>query len=223
MLFMGEYETGLCVYTGTRSQRLPGFLLLLSAALLYQYPFPAAAADTRPQPLSALCNTTTNPTLCLSTLSSYPSSQPSALLQDLTDYVVSAALVQVNRTYWIGERDKVASEKSTLQDCLELLDDSLDGLNRSANRLRHLDAGAPPDSLRAQVMDVRVWLSASLTYLETCWDELADPKAAAVKKRLSKASQGVVEPLLSIALCLAQTLQQQGGASTSYALPRHPP
>ncbi|MCO5610672.1 hypothetical protein L7F22_064913 [Adiantum nelumboides] len=202
-------------------------LLALLAALYCSLAF---ADDDPPfHSLTSLCNTTTYPSLCLSTLSSFPSSQPSAYLQNLTAFVVSSALLQLNRSYSIAQGldhhiSDVASRdnsSATLQDCLGLMDESRDGLQSSVDRLSHLDEGAPPATLSTQVMDVRVWLSASLTELDTCWDELADPSVAELRARLEQAGQEYLEPLLSVALSLAQTLHQPGGASTLYALPVH--
>ncbi|MCO5558372.1 hypothetical protein L7F22_011954 [Adiantum nelumboides] len=197
-------------------------------ALLYLQAASATLAEgsDKTQSLTTLCNATTNLALCISTLSSFrPSTQPSAPLQNLTAFVVSAAIRQLNRSHAIGHglaqgSHKSVSDKGILQDCLELMDDSRDELLRSVQRLSHLDAKAPLDTLGGQVMDVRVWLSSSLSDLSTCWDELADAKAAQLRASFHGAGQEQVEPLLSIALTLAERLEQPGGAATFYTLPR---
>lgn len=205
-------------------------LVLLHIALFTFHLAKAAAApatNQQPQPVAALCNSTTNARLCLVTLSKYPSSKPSVHLQDLTAYVVAQALVEVNRTYTIGKQlaahEDAAGDKFTLQDCLELLDDAVERLKSSVNGLSKLNASSKlPGSLRGQIMDVRVWLSSSYTDLDTCWDELSDPKLVAPFKTSLGIINQKIEPLLAIALSLAQTLEGEGGVSTSYALPRQP-
>ncbi|KAH6555627.1 hypothetical protein KP509_1Z215200 [Ceratopteris richardii] len=174
-------------------------------------------------PIESLCNTTNNASLCMSILSRYPASSPSAKLQSLTAFIVDLALVEVHSSYLVAqgllhENNAPTNGKSTLQDCLEQMSDCRDSLKQSKRRLQHLDGHNPPLMVTAQVMDVRVWLSASLTYMETCWDELADPSAALLKSLLRGSTQNKVEPLLSMALKLSETLQQPGGTSIAYAL-----
>ncbi|KAH7433868.1 hypothetical protein KP509_07G089900 [Ceratopteris richardii] len=158
----------------------------------------------------------------MSILSRYPASSPTTNLQNLTAFVVDLALLDVNSTYLasqslLHENDAPTNDKSTLQDCLEQMSDCQDGLKQSIRRLRHLDGHDPPLTVSGQVMDVRVWLSASLTYMETCWDELADPRAALLKTLLRGAAQNKVEPLLSMALSFSERLQQPGATSIVYA------
>ncbi|KAH6558950.1 hypothetical protein KP509_1Z036600 [Ceratopteris richardii] len=123
-------------------------------------------------PKESLCNTTNNASLSMSILSRYPASAPSAKLQSLTAFIVDLALVEVHSSYLVAqglldENSAPTNGKSTLQDCLEQMSDCRDSLKQSKRRLQHLDGHNPPLMVTAQVMDVRVWLSASLTYMET--------------------------------------------------------
>ncbi|KAH7433866.1 hypothetical protein KP509_07G089800 [Ceratopteris richardii] len=176
-----------------------------------------------PVPMRYLCNTTNNASLCMSVLSRYSASPPFTHLQNLTAFVLDLALAYVNSSYSraqgvFQEDDALSDGKSTLQDCLELMSDCRDGLKQSMRTLQHLNGQGSTSMVGGQVMDVRVWLSASLTYMETCWDELADSKAAHLRSVLHGAARNSVEPLMAMALSLGETLQKPGAASTIYSL-----
>jgi pectinesterase inhibitor-like protein len=164
--------------------------------------------------LESLCNSTQDSGFCVETLGSYPRSEgeTAASLTDLTGYVVSAAMDAVNRTYDLGRdlfeaRNGTKGELAVLQDCVELLDQSMDSLKDSRDLLRHLDVAS-----RGKVMDVRVGLSAAYTDQDTCWDEFGDLGGGKVADRMSKEG-GSIAPLLSLALSFALTVQNHSPAT----------
>eukprot|EP00250_Pteridium_aquilinum_P033114 c5211_g1_i1 orf=191-1099(+) len=174
---------------------------------------PSPSTPVQGQSLASLCNTTEQSQLCLTTLSEYPSEEPTAALQDLTAYVAGIALTYVNQTYILAVNLSRAGngsggEKAVLQDCMELLDQARDGLNDSMNRLTHLDANG---DVRAQVMDVQVWMSSSYTEQDTCWDGFEDIEGG-VKDQMIKAGQPIA-PLIAMALSFAKTLKEVGFSS----------
>ncbi|KAH7388181.1 hypothetical protein KP509_16G062400 [Ceratopteris richardii] len=184
-----------------------------------------AAPSTSALPLNSVCSNVGNSSLCLSVLSSYSSPQPFTHLQDLTAFVVSLSLTQVNASYslarYVSLEDGASVDyRMTLEDCLELMDDSRTSLQGALEGLIALATSAKGSAIRRQVVDVRVKLSESLTYMETCWEELAENKGSKLDSLLHHAGQPEVEPLISMALSLAEKLQQPGGTSALYDLPQ---
>lgn len=141
-------------------------------------------------------------------------------MQDLTAYVVGAALNLVNESYTLAVNlsqggNGSRGEKAALQDCLELLDQARDGLNDSINRLSHLDTHADGKVVKGQVMDVQVWMSSAYTDEDTCLSGFDDVEGP-IKGEMVRAGQPI-EPLIAMALSFAKTLQEVG-LSTFYAL-----
>ncbi|KAH6555144.1 hypothetical protein KP509_1Z278600 [Ceratopteris richardii] len=178
--------------------------------------------SNRSQGLSvfSLCNSTDQSKLCLEVLSDFPSSQPVVSLLDLTTFVAGRALAKLNETYALamnlsrsGEGNQ--HEKAALQDCLELFDEARDGLVDSIDKLSHMKAGEDPKLAQKDVMDVRVWLSASNTQQDTCWEGFDGIKGKIKDKLLQ--SGNLVAPRISIGLDLAQILQEVG-LSTYYKM-----
>ncbi|KAH7279543.1 hypothetical protein KP509_37G023700 [Ceratopteris richardii] len=168
----------------------------------------------------SLCNSTDQSKLCLEVLSDFPSSQPVVSLLDLTTFVAGRALAKLNETYALamnlsrsGEGNQ--HEKAALQDCLELFDEARDGLVDSIDKLSHMKAGEDPKLAQKDVMDVRVWLSASNTQQDTCWEGFDGIKGKIKDKLLQ--SGNLVAPRISIGLDLAQILQEVG-LSTYYKM-----
>ncbi|XP_057774220.1 probable pectinesterase/pectinesterase inhibitor 61 [Salvia miltiorrhiza] len=157
-------------------------LLMIAATLMVVSAVSAAVAvvirhkgeskvqNRRPsQAMSRACSRTLYPSLCLNSLLDFPG----ALTADekaLVHISLNLTLQKVGRSLYVSsEITNLAMDphvRSAYDDCLELLDHSVDLLSRSLT-----SAAEPPGSTQ----DVLTWLSAALTNQDTCregFDEL---------------------------------------------------
>lgn len=170
------------------------------------------SSSSSPLP-SASCKTTPYPQLCSHILSS---SSPSAPLNRQIAVVSSFALGLTNTTYHMAlhasrltPHSAPAAYAGALQDCIDLMDNSMQQLRLSISRLSHLNpAGSTVRALRAQVMDAQVSLSASFTFQDTCSDELRQHDTTPATAQLLQKG-GDITRAVNVALALAQTLQHR--------------
>lgn len=172
----------------------------------------SGSSSSSPSP-SAACKTTPYPQLCSRILSS---SSPSTPLNRQIAVVSSFALGLTNTTYHMAlhvsrltPHSAPAAYSGALQDCIDLMGNSMDQLRLSISRLSHLNpAGSTMRELRAQVMDAQVALSASFTFQDTCSDELRQHDTTpATAQLLTKG--GDITRAVNVALALAATLQHR--------------
>ncbi|CAN0922536.1 Probable pectinesterase/pectinesterase inhibitor 34 [Linum grandiflorum] len=132
------------------------------------------------QAISRTCTKTRYPALCVNSLTEFPGSL-TADEGDLVHISFNMTLQHLNRALYLSSSmssslptdDELA--RSAYDDCLELLDDSIDALSRS------LSAVAVGGGGGATTTDVSTWLSAALTNQDTCAEGLADVKSGAAK------------------------------------------
>lgn len=171
----------------------------------------AASSSSSPSP-EGTCKTTPYPQLCLQILSSSPHSS----LHRQICVVSSVALSLTNASYHLALHVSHATPQSApaayagvLQDCIDLMGNSMDQLRLSIARISHLDpAGSPEPALHAQVMDAQVSLSASFTFQDTCSDELQQHDTTPATAQLLKQGDAIGR-VVSVALSLAATLQHR--------------
>ncbi|CAI0541455.1 unnamed protein product [Linum tenue] len=188
----------------------------VSAALLVAARNRAAAGPDptrhrRPtQAISRACGKTRYPQLCVNSLVEFPGSL-TADDQDLVHISFNMTLQRLSRALYLSSTAMMASylpagglDRAAYDDCLELLDDSVDALSRS------LSAVAPPEGgaggiggvggVSASTTDVATWLSAALTNQDTCAEGLADVKSGPVKEEMERKLKDLTE---LISNCLA--------------------
>ncbi|XP_041998667.1 probable pectinesterase/pectinesterase inhibitor 34 [Salvia splendens] len=122
--------------------------------------------------ISYACGRTRYPTLCVNSLLDFPGAA-SASGKDLVHISVNMTLRKFGRAlYSVAEISNLKMDprvRSAYDDCLELLDDSVDLLARS------LTTVAPAGSSGGgSTQDVLTWLSASLTNQDTCTDGFSE-------------------------------------------------
>ncbi|CAN6451272.1 unnamed protein product [Victoria cruziana] len=154
------------------------FLLLLLAVVLAvtlsRKAKRASAHDSEAAPaisklISSACQHTLYPSICESSLLSSTLAQPQS--SQLLDMSFRVALDEVDRVRSLSrnlsQNGQVSSQypSSGMDDCAELLDDTMEQLADSADRK---DTAAEDD--------VRTWLGAALTNLDTCIDGIDDLK-----------------------------------------------
>ncbi|KAI3866828.1 hypothetical protein MKX03_006718 [Papaver bracteatum] len=163
-------------------------------------------STTTPQPLSLLhhrkltqetktaitesCSKTQYPTLCINTLLTHPSdsvlnniNRPSGL--SLVQISVNETLNRVGKALYsastISNVEMDTRVRSAYEDCLELLDDSMDQLSLSLNSV-----GSSSPSNKHTLDDVMTWLSSALTNHDTCTEGFEDVKVGYVKDHMEE-------------------------------------
>ncbi|KAJ7956020.1 21 kDa protein-like [Quillaja saponaria] len=146
------------------------FLLLISCAA-------AARKHDAPQDLvRSSCVHASYPNLCLRTLSSYagPANTPKELAQAAVNVSLSRARrvsnflksqvtspVEIQNGSAARKRQRVA-----LSDCVEQMSESVEELSETLDELKHLRV----ETFRFQMDNAETWVSAALTYDDTCLD-----------------------------------------------------
>lgn len=127
------------------------------------------------QAMSRTCSRTRYPTLCVNSLLDFPGSTTATDI-DLVHISVNMTLQHFGRALYtsaeISNLQMDTRVRAAYEDCLELLEDSVDQLSRS------LTSVAPPPERTAQPVgstsDVLTWLSAALTNQDTCAEGFSD-------------------------------------------------
>uniref|UniRef100_A0A2P2J6L2 pectinesterase n=1 Tax=Rhizophora mucronata TaxID=61149 RepID=A0A2P2J6L2_RHIMU len=128
------------------------------------------------QAISKTCGRTLYPNLCVNTLLDFPGSTV-ASERDLVHISLNMTLQHFNRALYLSSAisylnmDKLS--RSAYEDCLELLDDSVDALSRSLSIVAP-QADGRLRSVSGSSQDVVTWLSSALSNQDTCTEGLAD-------------------------------------------------
>lgn len=145
------------------------------------------------QAIARTCSKTQYPSLCVNSLLDFPGAL-TASDTDLIHISVNVTLQKFGRALYtatdISNLPMSALERSAYEDCLELLDESVELLSRSLNSV---SGGGG----RAQ--DVQTWLSAALTNQDTCTEGLFDTNGH-VKNQMSARLKNLSE---LVSNCLA--------------------
>ncbi|KAG4136597.1 hypothetical protein ERO13_D07G016400v2 [Gossypium hirsutum] len=180
------------------------FFLLFFTPFLYSA---AAPNHNAPQDLvRSSCINASYPSLCLRTLSSY--SGPTGTPRDLAQAAVKVGLARALKasTYLkTSLTGKSERERAALSDCVEQMAESVDELSKTLSELKHLRG----ETFEFQMSNARTWVSAALTYEDTCIDgfEGVDRKVKGdVKKKITN-----VAMVTSNALYLIRRLDESGG------------
>lgn len=129
---------------------------------------PESAIHRKPtQAISRTCSKTRYPDLCVNSLLDFPGSL-TASERDLVHISFNMTLQRLSKALYfssgISYLQMDPRVRSAYDDCLELLDDSVDSLSRSLVSV----------SSTTSTQDVLTWLSAALTNQDTCEEGFAD-------------------------------------------------
>jgi pectinesterase inhibitor-like protein len=117
------------------------------------------------QAISKACSKTRFPALCVSSLLDFPGSM-TASESDLVHISFNMTLLHLDKALYLSSGISYVNmetrERSAFDDCLELLEDSIDALTRS------LSTVSPSSGGGGSPEDVVTWLSAALTNQDTC-------------------------------------------------------
>ncbi|KAI4307114.1 hypothetical protein L6164_030334 [Bauhinia variegata] len=126
------------------------------------------------QAISQTCSKTRFPSLCVNSLLDFPGST-NASEQDLVHISFNMTLQHFSKALYSSTGISYAQMdqyvRSAYEDCLELLEDSVDALSRSLTSVAPLDGGNNPGG---STQDVLTWLSAALTNQDTCAEGFSD-------------------------------------------------
>ncbi|KAJ6340635.1 hypothetical protein OIU77_008406 [Salix suchowensis] len=179
----------------------------VSAALLLGIPTrasgqPQASSLTHRKPTQAIsktCSKTRFPSLCVSSLLNFPGSTR-ASESDLVHISFNMTLQHFSKALYLSSAISYVNMgtrvRSAFDDCLELLDDSIEALSRSLSTVapsngRGAGGGSPAD--------VVTWLSAALTNQDTCTEGF-DGVNGAVKNQMTEKLKDLTE---LVSNCLA--------------------
>ncbi|GFY84080.1 plant invertase/pectin methylesterase inhibitor superfamily [Actinidia rufa] len=162
-----------------------------------------AAGGSAPKPsvaISRTCSRTRYPNLCVNSLVDFPGAL-SASERDLVPISVNVTLRRfghaLSLSSEINNLDMDVYLRSAYEDCLELLEDSVDHLSRSLTSI------SPDSESSGSTQDVVTWLSAALTNQDTCTDGLGEVKGE-IKDQMDEKLTNLLE-LASNSLAIYST------------------
>lgn len=147
----------------------------------------AAHAHAYAHPLiKSSCSATLYPELCFSALSAAPAAAMSKMNspKDVIQLSLNLTITAVQHNYFaikklITTRKSTLTkrEKTSLHDCLEMVDETLDELYKTDHELRDYPAAANNKSIAEQADELKILLSAAMTNQETCLDGFSHDRA----------------------------------------------
>ncbi|MCL7039755.1 hypothetical protein MKW94_010253 [Papaver nudicaule] len=168
--------------------------------------------------ISDSCSKTQYPTLCINTLLTHPSDSVLNNINSknglsLVQISVNATLNRVGKALYgastISNVDMDTHVRSAYEDCLELLDDSMDQLSLSLNSV-----GSSSPSNKHTLDDVMTWLSSALTNHDTCTEGFEDVKYGYVKDHMDEQLKDLSQ-LVSNCLALFAVSSKSSAAKSS--------
>ncbi|KAK4432759.1 Pectinesterase 3 [Sesamum alatum] len=175
--------------------------------------------------VKSTCAATLYPELCVSTINA-AATAASAAIKSSKDVLITAlnyTIYTVERNYFTvkkierSRKSLTTREKGALHDCLEMIDDTLDELRRSAAELK--DYGFKNYSLAGHKENLLTLLSAAQTNQESCLDGFSHDKADKVVRRALIAGQMHVFRLVSNVMAIIKNLTDTEMAKNSYSSP----
>ncbi|GLJ16606.1 hypothetical protein SUGI_0284810 [Cryptomeria japonica] len=120
-----------------------------------------------------VCNKTLHPKECVSTLAAVEGANP----KDFAHITVKESLYRLQKAYRTSleaapQENAESPELMASEDCDYLFEEALDHINRSLAEMGGLDVNPS----KAQVNNVKTWLSAALTDVETCLDSFRETR-----------------------------------------------
>ncbi|XP_010258716.1 PREDICTED: putative pectinesterase/pectinesterase inhibitor 28 [Nelumbo nucifera] len=124
--------------------------------------------QTSMKAIKAICQPTDYKETCIKSLSSAAgnTTDPKDLVKIAFKIATKQIKEAVNRSVVLKELEKDPRASKALANCRELMDYAIDELNSSFDELGSIDIDDIDDALE----NLKIWLSASLTYQETCLD-----------------------------------------------------
>ncbi|XP_074561857.1 putative pectinesterase/pectinesterase inhibitor 28 [Curcuma longa] len=164
--------------------------------------------STSQKNIQAFCQPTDYQQTCESTLSSVAgnNTEPKDLVNLVFNVTVNHIKEAFEHSTTLQEAAKDPRTSEALENCRELLDYAVDDLRNSVNRLDDFSL----EKIDKFIDDLKVWISASITYQETCLDgfEEADTDAAASMRKALNSSAELSSNVLAIVTNFGDTLDK---------------
>ncbi|CAK9145603.1 unnamed protein product [Ilex paraguariensis] len=123
--------------------------------------------STSNKAVTAICQSTDYKETCINSLSSAKNTtDPKELIKLAFQVTINHIGDAIKSSSVLKEAAKDPRTSQAFETCKELLDTSIDDLKRSFDKVSEFDASKMDD----YVADLKVWLSGSITYQETCLD-----------------------------------------------------
>lgn len=122
--------------------------------------------STSTKAVSAICTATDYKATCEKTLAGANSTNPKELIKVAFEATVKDLQGAIKNSTLYKDADKDPMTKGALEVCEEVLNDSVDELRRSFDKVSEFDVS----ELGGYVDDLKTWLSAAITYQDTCID-----------------------------------------------------
>ncbi|XP_074577548.1 putative pectinesterase/pectinesterase inhibitor 28 [Curcuma longa] len=167
-----------------------------------------AELSTSQKNIQQFCQPTDNQHTCETTLSSVAGNNTEP--KDLVGLVFNITIDHIKQAFdhssTIKEAAKDPRTSEALENCRELLDYAIDDLRTSVDRLDDFSM----EKIDKFIDDLKVWISASITYQETCLDGFEDANtdaAASMRKALNSSAQ-LTSNVLAIVTSFGDTLDK---------------
>ncbi|XP_074577549.1 putative pectinesterase/pectinesterase inhibitor 28 [Curcuma longa] len=167
-----------------------------------------AQLSTSQKNIQQFCQPTDYQQTCETTLSSVAGNNTEP--KDLVGLVFNITIDHIKQAFdhssTIQEAAKDPRTSEALENCRELLDYAIDDLRTSVDRLDDFSM----EKIDKFIDDLKVWISASITYQETCLDgfEDADTDAAASMRKALNSSAQLTSNVLAIVTSFGDTLDK---------------
>lgn len=135
---------------------------------------------TTSKAIEAVCQPTDYKETCQNSLSAKASNvtDPKELIKIGFQIAIDKIQEVINNSPTLKELAKDPRSNQALQNCKELLEFSINDLKKSVDQIGPFEVS----KLKAYVDDLKVWLSASISYEQTCLDGFVDTKGEAGTK-----------------------------------------
>ncbi|KAK9281269.1 hypothetical protein L1049_004165 [Liquidambar formosana] len=187
--------------------------MILKLMLLSWLTHLASSASTKGDNyVQEACNVTQYRDLCIHSLSSFSNTakrSPSKWARAGVSVTLSESkraaqyLLDLKKNRQMRGRDRIA-----LSDCMECFQDAIDNLHKSLGVLRELNGAA----FSAQMSDVKTWMSAVLTDVDTCLDGFDDGRGnqtSLLRNRVLKVSYITSNALALVSKLANSSMQSQ--------------
>lgn len=145
---------------------------------------------TSKKAIKDICQTTDYQKTCVSSLSSNAgnTTDPKELIRVSFQVAMKAVKEAVNNSNVIKTLGQDPRSKEALENCRELTDLAVNDLKRAFEKFDRFDL----NTLDELVADIRIWLSGSVTYQETCvngFEDNEEKEAEVMKKALNSSME----------------------------------
>ncbi|CAA0834830.1 Probable pectinesterase/pectinesterase inhibitor 58 [Striga hermonthica] len=138
----------------------------------------SGGVGTSNKAVQAICSPTDYKDECMKSLANANSTDPKTLIEAAFNATIDDIVSAVKNSSLLKEAAKDDSIKAAFDVCEEVLGTAVDDLKRSVSRVSELD-GSKVDEY---VEDLKTWLSAVVTYQETCIDAFENTTGNSAEK-----------------------------------------